>query len=212
MNALKAGRDHPADVRPHVIVLTGGPSAGKTAVLETVRRHFANDVRVVPEAAGMLFVGGFPRRSDPIGRAAAQRAIFHVQRELEQLALEERHAPTLLCDRGSLDALAYWPYERDSFFQQLCTNAETERARYDTVIHLRTPSFEQGYTMRNPVRIESPEQGRVLDQLIERAWDGHPHRHFIDCQEDFLLKLNLTVKLIREEIAGRCALPIAEKT
>lgn len=193
------------EARPRIIVLTGGPSAGKTAVLETVRRHFAESVRVVPEAAGMLFLGGFPRRSDPLARAAAQRAIFHVQRELEELAIEENHAPTLLCDRGSLDALAYWPYERASFFEQLRTSAERERARYDTVIHLRTPSFAQGYSMQNPVRIESPEQGQVLDQLIERAWDGHPHRHFIDCQEDFLLKLNLTVKLLREEIAGRCA-------
>lgn len=193
---------HPS--RPRMIVLTGGPSAGKTAVLETVRRHFGDAVRVVPEAASMLFTGGFSRRIDPLARAAAQRAIFHVQRELEELAIEERQAPTLLCDRGSLDALAYWPYERASFFEQLHTSAESERARYDTVIHLRTPSFAQGYSMQNPIRIETAEQGQVLDRLIERAWDRHPHRHFIDCQEDFLLKLNLTVKLLREEIAGRC--------
>lgn len=203
MRAMR--RQERGELRPQVIVLTGGPSAGKTAVLETVRRHFGDSVGVIPEAAGMLFSGGFPRRVDPLGRAAAQRAIFHVQRELEQLALDEGHTTTLLCDRGSLDALAYWPYEHASFFQQLGTTAEGELARYDTVIHLRTPSFAQGYSTQNPVRIETPEQGQVLDHLIERAWDGHPHRHFIDCQEDFLLKLNLTVKLLREEIAGRCA-------
>jgi hypothetical protein len=152
----------------------------------------------------MLFVGGFPRRDDPVGRAAAQRAIFHVQRELEQLAIGAQHAPTILCDRGSLDALAYWPYDHASFFQQLATTPEAERARYSTVIHLRTPTFGHGYSMQNPVRLETPEQARLLDRSIERAWDGHPHRHFIDCQEDFLLKLNLSVQLLREEIAGHC--------
>jgi hypothetical protein len=173
-------------------------------VLETVRRHFSEHIRVVPEAAGMLFSGGFPRRSDPVGRAAAQRAIFHVQRELEQLAIGDGHASTLLCDRGSLDALAYWPYDHASFFAQLGTTGAVERARYDTVIHLRTPSQPHQYSRQNPVRIETPAEGRVLDRLIERAWDGHPHRHFIECQEDFLLKLNLTVQLLREEVAGRC--------
>ncbi len=204
---MSAMPHHPSsrgESRPRIIVLTGGPSAGKTAVLETVRRHFGHRVQVVPEAAGMLFVGGFPRRPDPVGRAAAQRAIFHVQRELEQLALDEGHAPTLVCDRGSLDALAYWPYEHASFFEQLGTTRELECARYDTVLHLRTPPFAYGYSLQNPVRIETPEQGQLLDRLIESAWDGHPHRHFIDCQEDFLLKLNLTVQLLREEIAGRC--------
>ncbi|HEY6879025.1 MAG TPA: AAA family ATPase, partial [Polyangiales bacterium] len=155
-------------------------------------------------AAGMLFVGGFPRRNDPVGRAAAQRAIFHVQRELEQLARDEQHAPTILCDRGSLDALAYWPYDHPSFFDQLRTTRADELARYSTVIHLRTPSVAHGYNNQNPVRIETPEQAHLLDRAIERAWEGHPHRHFIDCQEDFLLKLNLTVRLLREEIAGRC--------
>jgi predicted ATPase len=189
-----------------LIVVTGGPGAGKTAVLETVRRHFSSTVRVVPEAAGMLFEGGFPSRADSVGRAAAQRAIFRVQRELEDLALADDHAPTILCDRGSLDALAYWPYDQASFYAQLGTSAELERARYATVIHLRTPSFAQGYNLGNTMRIETPEQAAELDRSIERAWAGHPHRHFIDCQEDFLLKLTLCVRLLREEIAGRCVL------
>lgn len=187
--------------RPRLIVLTGGPGAGKTAVIEAVRGHFGERVQLVPEAAGMLFAGGFPARLDPVGRAAAQRAVFHVQRELEQLAMAEQHAPALLCDRGSLDALAYWPHEHASFFEQLGTSAERERARYDTVIHLRTPPFARAAAGG---RIETPEHGQRMDRLIERAWEGHPHRHFIDCQEDFMLKLNLAVQLLREEVAGRC--------
>lgn len=34
------------------VVLTGGPGAGKTAVLELIRRSFCEHVKVLPEAAG----------------------------------------------------------------------------------------------------------------------------------------------------------------
>lgn len=72
--------------QPHArmrIVLTGGPGAGKTAVLELVRQYFCRHVQVLPEAASILFSGGFPRGERPGQRAAAQRAIFWVQHELE---------------------------------------------------------------------------------------------------------------------------------
>jgi adenylate kinase len=71
-----------------LVVLTGGPGAGKTAVLEVVRRNFHRGVAVLPEAASILFSGGFPRRKDLPGHRAVQRAIYHVQRELERIALE----------------------------------------------------------------------------------------------------------------------------
>ena len=59
---------------PRVVVLTGGPGAGKTAVLELIRRSFCEHIVVLPEAAGILFGGGFPRLTDGEGRRAVQRA------------------------------------------------------------------------------------------------------------------------------------------
>lgn len=46
---------------PRRIVLTGGPGAGKTAVLEMMRKTLCEHVVVVPESAGIVFGGGFPR-------------------------------------------------------------------------------------------------------------------------------------------------------
>lgn len=65
------------------IVLTGGPGAGKTAVLELVRQSFCEHMVVLHEAASVVFGGGFPRSDTASHRRAAQRAIFHIQRELE---------------------------------------------------------------------------------------------------------------------------------
>ena len=90
------------------IVLTGGPGAGKTAVLELVRQSFCSHVKVLTEAAGILFAGGFPRGGDAESRRAAQRAIFYVQRELE-LAADAENLAIVLCDRGTVDGTAYWP-------------------------------------------------------------------------------------------------------
>ena len=39
------------------VVLTGGPGAGKTAVLELIRRSFCRHVLVLPESAGPLVAG-----------------------------------------------------------------------------------------------------------------------------------------------------------
>src|ERR1051326_3420967 len=88
-------------------VLTGGPGAGKTAVLEMARRVFCTHVTVLPAAASLLFNGGFPRHPSDIGRRSVQRGIFHVQREIERLAIEEGNAAVALCDRGTADGLAY---------------------------------------------------------------------------------------------------------
>jgi nucleoside-triphosphatase THEP1 len=44
------------------VVLTGGPGGGKTAVLELVQRTLCEHVKVLPEAAGMVFRGGFWER------------------------------------------------------------------------------------------------------------------------------------------------------
>jgi hypothetical protein len=65
-------------------------------------------VKVLPEAASIVFGGGFPRGEGSELRRAAQRAIFYVQRELEAAA-DANNPAIILCDRGTLDGVAYWP-------------------------------------------------------------------------------------------------------
>lgn len=81
-NAMTPCECRDAHVRRR-IVLTGGPGAGKTALLELIRQSFCEHVTVLPEAASIVFGGGFPRHDDDECRRAAQRAIYHVQRQLE---------------------------------------------------------------------------------------------------------------------------------
>jgi predicted ATPase len=186
-----------------LVVVTGGPGAGKTALLELVRRHFCEHVAILPETASIIYGGGFPRRTTDAGRRAGQRAIFHVQRELERMVLDEHRAAVALCDRGTLDGLAYWPGRPDEYFQELRTTARAEQARYATVIHLRTPGA-QSYNHVNPLRLESPAEAAAIDARIAEAWAGHPNVHVVEQTTDFLDKVARALKIIRGTIPSCC--------
>jgi predicted ATPase len=183
---------------PRLVALTGGPGAGKTAFLEIVRIEFREHVVVLPEAAAIVYGGGFPRRKTGAARRAGQRAIYHVERELERMALEEGGAALALCDRGTVDGLAYWPDSPESYWAELGTTLAAELGRYAAVIHLRTPPAH--LYSRGGVRIESAEEARVIDERIARAWQDHPRRFTVPASEDFLDKVERTLALIRGEL------------
>ena len=190
--------------RPRMIVVTGGPGAGKTAVLEVARRHFCRHVQFTPEAASILFRGGFPRGLLPREERAAQRAIFHVQLELERMSFEEPRAEVVLCDRGTLDGAAYWPEGTESFWTETGMTRSEMLLRYDAVIHLMTPPVTAGYDHTKPVRIESPEQAALIDQRLALAWADHPHRYVVPWTDGFFSKLSLAMALIQDLLPENC--------
>jgi predicted ATPase len=183
------------------IVLTGGPGAGKTATLELIRQAFCKHVHVLPEAATIVFGGGFPRERRLEVRRAAQRAIFHVQRELEATAAAHDCA-IVLCDRGTVDGLAYWPGP-DDMLHPLGTTLRDELARYDAVIHLRTPL--EGYdTTSNPLRTESAAEAAAIDDRIAAIWSSHPRRFQIPAAPDFFAKVERALAIVRAELPACC--------
>lgn len=197
----------PCDVISHdtqLVVLTGGPGAGKTAVLELVSKVLCEHVAVLPEAASILFGGGFWRLDSRSGKMAAQRAIYHVQAELQTLVLEEKKWSMALCDRGTLDGLAYWPGKESEFFTALHTNLEKELQKYRAVIHLCSPSSENGYNYQNPVRVESADLAAKIDSRIHDIWKMHPNYHVIESTDDFITKAHRAVKLIQSFVPKCC--------
>jgi predicted ATPase len=187
------------------IVVTGGPGAGKTAVLELVRKALCAHVRVLPESAGILFGGGFPRGPSLAMRRAGQRAIFYVQRELETGTLAS-DVSIALCDRGTIDGLAYWPGP-DDFWAGLGTTLDEQLARYHAVIHLRTPPASE-YNHTNPLRVESPREAAAIDARIADAWARHPRRFEVAANHDFFAKAKKAIEIIRGELPPCCQLQV----
>jgi hypothetical protein len=183
-------------------VLTGGPGAGKTAVLELVKQLFCKHVIVLPESAGIVFGGGFPRHADHRTRQAAQRAIFYMQRELENFA-EGQNPAVILCDRGTVDGGAYWTGSPD-MWTSVGTRLQAQLARYSVVIHLRVPTVDDGYNRNNPLRLESAEEARRIDDRIANLWSAHPHRFTIEAAESFLTKATRVLNVLREQVPECC--------
>ncbi|MBY0518158.1 MAG: ATP-binding protein [Bacteriovoracaceae bacterium] len=186
------------------VVITGGPGAGKTAVLEIARKNFCEHIAILPEAASILFGGGFPRGESFSMRKASQRAIFHIQRELEQMVEDEKKSAITLCDRGTIDGLAYWPDSEENFWKEIGTTKVQELSRYAVVIHLRSPPLEKGYNHQNPIRTETASEANVADLKIEKAWDGHPKRYFVESSGEFFEKLAKAIELIKSELPECC--------
>ncbi|HEY1048999.1 MAG TPA: ATP-binding protein [Prosthecobacter sp.] len=198
----------PPEPQPSVrrrIVLTGGPGGGKSTAADLFLREMGERVVPVPEVATMMFSGGFPRSQHPLVVHAIQRAIYEVQRNIEdvQTALYPDHV--LLCDRGTVDGAAYWPGE--SFFEDVGTTLEDELARYDAVIFFETAakggmSIESG----NPVRTETLDEAVWLDTKLRAHWSRHPRFVLVPHHASFFKKIAYGMKVltrITHELYGR---------
>jgi hypothetical protein len=184
------------------IVVTGGPGGGKTTAADLFRREIGERVVIVPESATLLFSGGFPRSYETRALIAAQRAIYHVQTNLEDVQSALYPDRILLCDRGTVDGAAYWPGEPDEYFAAVGSSQERELARYDAVLFFQTAaaggmSVEGG----NPTRIETNAQAVELDTRLHGLWSKHPRFLLVPHQPSFVKKILSGLALLDSLVA-----------
>lgn len=187
------------------IVLTGGPGGGKTTAADLYRREIGEGVVVVPEAATLLYLGGFPRAGAIDVIKITQKAIYNVQVTLEDAQAAHYKSRTLLCDRGTLDGAAYWPGPVDEFLSYMQTSIQNEYERYDAVIFFETAavggiSIEGG----NPIRTESLDQAIALNEKLKKIWSGHPGFVHISHENSFLKKVGNGLREISKIVGASC--------
>jgi predicted ATPase len=172
------------------VVVTGGPGGGKTTAVDMFRREMGPALTVVPEAATILFGGGFPRSAEPAVVEATQAAIYHVQRHLEDARAAFAPGPILLCDRGTVDGAVYWPTKPADFFAAVGSSLEAELARYDAVLFFESAaSGGMAIEGGNPNRIESGPAAAALDRRLREIWSGHPRFVFVAHETSFFQKI-----------------------
>ena len=181
----------------HRIVLTGGPGGGKSTATDLIRRELGERVVVVPEAATMLFSGGFPRSAEVPAQVATQKTIYHAQKNMEDIHHSLYPGRVLLCDRGTVDGAAYWPKASDDFFATLSTNLKQELARYDAVIFFESAaigniSIEGG----NPTRLEDNAQAVKLDKELRSFWSRHHNFVHVPHEKSFFCKLTRALNAV----------------
>ncbi|WP_064606607.1 AAA family ATPase [Photobacterium sp. J15] len=183
------------------VVVTGGPGGGKTTALDLFRRELCQQIAVVPEAATVLFAGGITRSHSEHVVKVVQKAIFSLQKNLEDIQEKQYPDKLLVCDRGTLDGLAYWPGSESDFFREVDSNFEHEVARYDAVIFFESAATTgHDITSNNPARNESSEQAAKLDKKLQKVWSRHPHFYFVGNSESFVRKIMFGIMTIENVI------------
>lgn len=218
---MKANEMHSSTVltnssdRITTVVLTGGPCAGKTTLMEKFRNEVANipNIKVffAKEAATFLKQSGI-NFNDAGGDDTFQRLIVEQQLIAEHnarvtaekfAANHENYKVIIVCDRGIMDGEAYFK-EKHEFAELLADYELTKKTvykRYDMILFLRSAAVgapEFYTTMDGTPRDETPELAISLDSGVYNAWCRHPNFHAIENSFKFYEKLDIAVRLILE--------------
>ena len=181
------------------IVVTGGPGGGKTTALDLFQREFKSAVKIVPEAATLLFGYGFGRDLGSEKSKALQSAIYTMQVSMEGIFRDFYSDRLLICDRGTLDGLAYWSGDESSYFTTIGSTFAKEAARYGAVIFFQTAAVHgEDVKSNNPYRQEDSKTAVALDEKLRRVWERHPNFHFIPTEPSFVRKINHGLTVIAE--------------
>lgn len=206
--------DNPSD-RITTVVLTGGPCAGKTTLME----KFRNEVAMIPnvkvffakEAATFLKQSGInfvdAGSDDTFQRLIVEQQLIaehNARVTAEKFAAKHKdYKVIIVCDRGIMDGEAY--FDKKHEFLELLADFEltkkTVYKRYDMILFLRSAAVgapEFYTTMDGTPRDETPEKAISLDSGVYNAWCDHPNFHAIENSFKFYEKLDIAVGLILE--------------
>ncbi len=195
-----------------LLVLTGGPCAGKSTVLEYLRASLPN-AAFVPEAATVLLSGGYPVPGREVEysdhwRHNFQGAILDLQLRLESFwghVAQEAGKQVLGLDRGVLDGAAYTPGGAAEFTATYGLNLDTTLQRYHSVYHLESLATgnpasygKQG----NAERMESLEEAAELELATRKVWSAHPRHTVFAAEPNISRKAERVLHQILGDIAG----------
>ena len=176
-----------------VIVVAGGPCAGKTKALAFLSRELTDrgwSLVMVPECATALIEAGISPQTAT--RMGFQTAVFELQLAQEEVFFAAADHVTsdkvlVVCDRGLMDGGGYLSDDEfDAIMREHEVTREAAFARYGAVFHLESVarSTHGTYSHKsNASRMEDPEEAARIDDRIASMWQGHPHwRHIPSCE------------------------------
>jgi len=191
------------------IVLTGGPSSGKSSSLELIEKHLTNlgyIVLTVNESATELINSGIkPFGENKLRMIDFQDVILRYQLFKENLIEDTAinfmdNDIVILYDRGFMDNKAYISdYEFSCLLKKYNLKEDDLIKRYDLVIHLETGAKSIYYeTENNKARCENIEEAIELDNKTYNAWINHKNLYKIKCYEKFVDKQNEIIRICDE--------------
>lgn len=180
------------------IAITGRADIGKSTIIRIMDCEFPKKVVSSGDTLEGLNKSVFPHVKTKFSQRCQQRALYHLQREMDNI-LEDTHPEKLvLCDHGSLDLLALWPDTAETFFQELKTSLDSELKRYDWVLQIN--GVEKKYSANRFQPIHDPRN----------FWRKHPRFLEIPVQKGFSFSYMQTALVIKNILSGRSYVEIKE--
>lgn len=174
-------------IQIEVVVITGGPCAGKTTALARLEIEFKERgwfVVLLPEAATIVRNAGFKAETGVISNYNAQMMMisqneFSFVQAIAHAIQTGQKKIIIIRDRCSIDGAAYMP-SFDEFAEQVRDMGLNTRdlASATTVVHLRSLAVDQQDLYEqlkgnNTARFETVEEARAADRRTYYAY-----RHF----------------------------------
>jgi len=200
------------------VVLTGGPCAGKSVLLEALKLEFGEDLLIIPEGATQLLEVphekggvGIPGKDvewsqewqDKFEEKVIEKQLLD-ETLITQMANKRKKPTVIVCDRGLLDSAAYVSGGRASFLRKFNLDLKTCYRLYDQVIHLNSvatdrPEIYEQLKATNPNRLfESSARAKELDEKTFLAWKGHPNHIRVPAGEGIEHKMKITFSKIKK--------------
>lgn len=168
-----------SDRRTIKVVLTGGPMAGKTSILNYLKHSLGGSIMVIPEIA-TFFEGNILRDQrffSPSFNRKISKLFFSVQSEIEDMyqeLAEENFTSLILCDRGLLDGAAYYDKGEENFLDLHKISKEDIYKRYDAVIWMETLAKTQKEKYSSARQSSSVSMALRISRANLSAWGKHP--------------------------------------
>lgn len=191
-----------------MIVITGGPRSGKTAVVDYLSYKLAYDgftvFRLSEIASSMIQSGLTPSRfKDPY---EFQSELFSRQKKEEEKLLETAESAmgetddqraVIVCDRGLQDGRAYVSHAEFNRIAAAAGISEEElRDRYTGVVLLESMEKQPISEVINPARLEKEDKLLDLASATKTAWSDVP-TITIHAHDDMNIKLREAENAVR---------------
>lgn len=183
------------------IVLTGGPSGGKSHALKMLKTKLEAcgvKVFIVTEAATGLIKDGYSADASGFNFQLAI-ARYQLEKELEAQKTAPKESAVIICDRGLMDSRVYLNDEDFLKFKNVLGMSEIDlRDCYDAVFHLDSTAVDKNTAYKNnEVRDESRSEAKNINERSLLAWCGNPHYRLIPVCDSVDEKLDILLKEVK---------------
>eukprot|EP00927_Polykrikos_kofoidii_P047754 TRINITY_DN42028_c0_g1_i1.p1 TRINITY_DN42028_c0_g1~~TRINITY_DN42028_c0_g1_i1.p1 ORF type:complete len:544 (-),score=83.85 TRINITY_DN42028_c0_g1_i1:454-2028(-) len=208
--------DLPPVTRPFVVVLTGGPNAGKTSAVAILRTRLSArgfQVFTVPKNATHFLANTDGLQDEGIGeveQVSMQRIFLDYQIHQEDAfkafaALHSRKRAVILLDGCTLNGKVF---SSDEQWKQTLTMPGKEKLsdddllqRYDLVVHMMTCAFSQatqGHGSSDAVRFQHVEHAKECDKRCLDVFSSHPQLRVVPHFESLDEKIQKVLDFVND--------------